>query len=711
MPAWSKHFPIRTKEKGSLNMINRSGLKQNKISIIFILGLIYFAHIFCSDQLERERMGIIDDNVKEKILVNLVNKFGISSAERAKIGINQVANFWRESDGSANIFEEFCLNHFISNPTELDTLFVTFQKNMESLFGNLHRISRQFEWKMQVESGIISPADYLFAKYNPFAHLSKDFFSTKLAFTALLNFQIHSLAEKNKQGLRWDRKKWAETRLVEEFIKRIPAEVAQQHSEAYMAADDYINHYNIYMHNLIDNQSKIHFPAGLKLISHWGLRDELKALYQVADGFIRQKMIQEVMKRIIRQETPKNIVNSEEYYWNPIENKVFKSIGGEPLKIEFESNLRYEHILNIFYAEQLLDPFYPDAPSLIDRQFNLNREMLEREVETELKSILTAPVLKEISQLIQKRLGRPLEPFDIWYNGFKTPSIFPESDLDKLVRKRYPEVEAFQKDLPAILSRLGFSPDKVKFLQQHIQVDPSRGAGHALGARMNGDKAHLRTRIPSDGMNYKGYNIAIHELGHNVEQIFSLNGMDYYSLNGVPNTAFTEAFAFVFQSRNLDILGVSKPTEETDNTAVLGDLWATFEISGVALTDMAIWHWLYDNPQATSEDLKQATVNISKQIWNEYFYPVIGHKNQELLAIYSHIVDGGLYTPDYPLGHIISFQIEQFLKKYDLPSEMERMCRIGRLTPQVWMQRAVGEKISCRPLIQAAEASIRSINK
>ena len=56
-------------------------------------------------------------------------------------------------------------------------------------------------------------------------------------------------------------------------------------------------------------------------------------------------------------------------------------------------------------------------------------------------------------------------------------------------------------------------------------------------------------------MNYKGFNIAVHEMGHNVEQTFSLNDVDYTLLQGVPNTAFTEALAFVFQAQDLDAAG------------------------------------------------------------------------------------------------------------------------------------------------------------
>ena len=143
----------------------------------------------------------------------------------------------------------------------------------------------------------------------------------------------------------------------------------------------------------------------------------------------------------------------------------------------------------------------------------------------------------------------------------------------------------------------------------------------------------------------------------------------------------------------------------------MNDMWATFEISGVALTDMRIWRWMYENPNADAEQLRQAMLDISKNVWNTYFAPVLGIEDQILLCIYSHIVDGGMYTPDYPLGHIISFQIEEYLKNHGLASEMERMCKLGRLSPQIWMQQAVGEKISVEPLISAAEQAVKKMNR
>jgi len=41
------------------------------------------------------------------------------------------------------------------------------------------------------------------------------------------------------------------------------------------------------------------------------------------------------------------------------------------------------------------------------------------------------------------------------------------------------------------------------------------------------------------------------------------------------------------------------------------------------------------NPNANPETLKDAVNSIAKEIWNQYYAPVIGVKDQPILAIYS----------------------------------------------------------------------------
>src|SRR6185295_17276021 len=297
-----------------------------------------------------------------------------------------------------------------------------------------------------------------------------------------------------------------------------------------------------------------------------------------------------------------------------------------------EPDTRYAMLLKTYQAARMEDPYSPTAPTLIDRRFDENRQIPEERVRKMLEEILSSPLVPRVAALVESRLGRPLEPFDVWYSGFKPRGSYTEEQLDAIVKKKYPSAEAFQEDIPNILVKLGFSKDRADYLGSRILVDPARGSGHAAGAHRRADKAHLRTRVEKDGMNFKGYNIAVHELGHNVEQTFSLNDIDSTLLAGVPNTAFTEALAFVFQGHDLELLGLVKPDAKSRALATLNDFWGTYEIAGVGLVDMAVWHWMYDHPQATAAQLKAATLQIARDTWNKYYAPVFGKKDVVLLG-------------------------------------------------------------------------------
>jgi hypothetical protein len=212
--------------------------------------------------------------------------------------------------------------------------------------------------------------------------------------------------------------------------------------------------------------------------------------------------------------------------------------------------------------------------------------MPEARVVALLTEVLASPLAPEVARLVERRLGRPLEPFDVWYDGFRPRAGFAEDRLDALTRARWPSARAFEQDLPRILEGLGFAPERARFLADHVAVDPARGSGHALEAGRRGDKPRLRTRVGPDGMDYKGFNIAVHELGHNVEQVFSLHGVPSTLLAGVPGNAFTEAIAFVFQSRDLEVLGLPRPDAEARRLGPLSS--GPPEIAGVALLDIRL---------------------------------------------------------------------------------------------------------------------------
>ena len=59
------------------------------------------------------------------------------------------------------------------------------------------------------------------------------------------------------------------------------------------------------MHHLVDDKGQRLFPPKMRLLSHWNLRDEIKADYADAqNGLAKQRMIQQVMERIVTQSIP-----------------------------------------------------------------------------------------------------------------------------------------------------------------------------------------------------------------------------------------------------------------------------------------------------------------------------------------------------------------------------------------------------------------------
>jgi len=685
-----------------------------KYLVIILLGLSFL--IFsCTNQgketmksTDNAEMSNITKGTIEKVINNLKQKYPNENQDKINKSVSQTAALWTEKDGTEDEFVKFCNDYYIADEKKLEEIFATLQNNLESIAGNMNAINLDLKSKLHLDIGDINDLDLIFGSYDPAAHLSEDFFTNKIAFIVKLNFPFYTLEEKEKLGENWTRKQWAYARMGDAFTSRVPAEVLQNVANALTDADNYISNYNIYAGELVDKNMKTYFPKDMKLITHWNLRDEIKSQYSnKIDGIEKQKLLYEVMKRIITQTIPEEVINKNEYQWDPIQNKMFKN--GKEVKFSNEPNTRYQTMLNNFLAQKKLDKYNPTFPTAIDRTFEHDLEIPEKKVEGLFVELVSSPLANQVGELISKRLGRPLEAFDIWYDGFKSRSSIDPAELDKLTKKKYPNKEAFEKDIVNIYTKLGFSKDKAQFIASKIQVDPARGAGHAWGAEMHSQKSRLRTRVGKDGMDYKGYNIAVHELGHNTEQTITLHDVDYYSMKGVPNTAFTETWAFIFQSRDLDLLGLKNNNENLEELKVLDSFWSMYEIMGVSLVDMKVWNWLYKNPNATSEDLKNQVITIAKEVWNKYYAPVFKVKDEPILAIYSHMIDYPLYLPAYPIGHIVEFQIEKYINGKNIGSEMTRMLSQGRLIPEIWMKKAVGDNISVKPILESVKDALTKV--
>ena len=66
-----------------------------------------------------------------------------------------------------------------------------------------------------------------------------------------------------------------------------------------------------------------------------------------------------------------------------------------------------------------------------------------------------------------------------------------------------------------------------------------------------------------------------------------------------------------------------------------------------------------------------------------------------------------MYLFNYPLGHLIAFQIEEQVRKTGkIGPEIERMARQGCVSPDLWMQGASGAPVGAGPLLRATERAL-----
>ena len=634
-------------------------------------------------------------------------------------GVEQVAALWQESDGTESDFQELVSNSYISNYEDKQLLYNRLTHILEQCTQSADILNNTLqEPTTLLGKGEPTQVDWIISGYSPMAHFVEDMFANKIAHICVLNFPHYSLKEKNTLGKDWTRQEWAYARLGDVFTDRVPGNVMAAYSQALSQAENYIAGYNIMMHCLRNEQGDQLWQEPMALLSHWNLRDELKSNYaNVPNAHEKQEMIYQVMLRIIRQEIPDCVVNNDQYLWAPYSNSV-TSINEETHNSKFStqnSNSRYQQIINIFHALQSIDTYRPDAPSHVLRTFNEDLQIPFEEIESLFTQLIQSEEVKHVAAIIRERLGRDLRPYDIWYDGFKSRSSISEEVLTAQTQKRYPNAKAFENDMPRMLMGLGFAPEKAKEVASHIVVEAARGSGHARPCVGREQPARLRTRVNNKGMDYKGYNIAVHEFGHNVEEVISLYDMDYYTLAGIPNTGFTEASAFLFQERDLQLLPHSTQllphSTQPPHDAVFDMLWGMYEIMGVSLVDMRMWQWLYAHPKATAAELREAVITIASEVWNQYYAPVLGEKDSPLLGIYSHMVGYALYLPAYPIGNLVQYQLEEHLATcktaQEWAKEYTRIYQQGCLTPDAWMRGAVGSPMSVEPILKAVREQLK----
>lgn len=632
----------------------------------------------------------------------LVEKHGEAHRQRIVEGVQRAARQWKESDGDTGAFVEFCLKYFVADDKERTRLLDRFEKAMLSVQGHLYEIQRDLRRWADLRGDEMPGVDDTFATFDPAPDLSDQFYRQKLAFIALLNFDRPDLATMLKSGEDWDVDRWAEVRIGKAFGPRVPGEVNDLARELGHKAHMWVAEFHIPVGTLVDADGKKWFEPDRKLLAHWLVREEIKAGYNDPDGLAKQRALSAVIGRYIDGSLPAAVMEQRDHkQWQPEANTLDGKEASETI-----GTVRYERWLDLRRVAKELDVYHVEHPSAIARKFELAREIPEDEVERLLVDLLSSPVRKELSALLKKRLGRDLEPFDIYFDEIVQGK--PSEEMNRLVTERFPDEKAFQAKLPQVLRELGYPDEDAEFLGTRVTVEIAKGAGHAMRPGVPEYGAWLRTNRLKDQLGWDGFDTAMHELGHNLEQLCSTFFVPRPALRNVPNTACTEAFAFLYQSLAKKVLGIEPEPNEPDpfDVDTVQTMLAACQIAGPSLVELYIWRWLYENPDATAEAFRDEVVKISADVWQRFFEEHFGPDKYHILGAYQHMVAFPLYLPDYAIGHIISHQVRSHMRGKDLAAETKRICSIGRFTPDLWMKKAVGRGISVEPLLEDTKQAL-----
>ena len=564
------------------------------------------------------------------------------------------------------------------------------------------------KWPGMMQTGPIEPIDEIFASIDPNDRIEEDFYQSKLAHVILLNFPILTLAEKTELSHSpADRQLLAQSRLAELCQNLTPSQIRVKESSAISQSYQYINHLLFELNRIIfvDNTVLIDKPTIVDC--HWGLRDQIVLLYQTEHGFRKQCLLAKIWERVTLEEVPAEYFINKDVHWEPFANTLHHIGSNNPLRVTSFFTGRYAKLRDLFEAKKAQDDYSPEMPNYINRSFELEREMSEKQVRQLFTNFLTNPLLPQVAKHLKELLNRELVAFDIVFNQFGLNThAASASHYDAVVAQKFPTLSHFNNAIPEILIQLGFSPQLASKIAKQINVVACRTGGFSSFPKMRGGDYILATPSDNEKMNYTTFVTAMHELGHCTEGFLSAESTDYYTLGEVPCAAFSEAFAYLFETKSLQILGIEEDNTTVQQNKSLNLFWSAFLNCGIALVDMDCWHWMYKHPGFTEASLKSAVIEISRNIWNCYYKPILGEKDSVILAGYSVMLTNPLYLPEYAMAIFIQAQIEHHLKDKILGKEMPRMCQIGRITPDEWMICAMGEPISTTKMLKLTEATI-----
>lgn len=632
----------------------------------------------------------------------LVDAHGAACRERAQAGVERAASRWQTSDGDATAFDALCKSHWVPDDAGRQRLLARLETALEQIGGHLYEMRRSLRRWSDLAGDEFPGVDDVLATFDPAPDLSDQMYRQKIAFIALLNFDRPDLAAMLANGESWTVDEWSAARIAQQFGPRIPAELADHARRISHEANTWVSKFHVPVGTMVDAKGRRWFEPDRALLAHWLVREEIKAGYGDPDGLDKQHALMWVMARHIDGTVPKAVMErSTTESWDPQHNTVGGNAAGELLGPE-----RYRQWLAQRELAVRFDPYYPEAPTAIARKFDLAREIPETQVERLLIELLEHPARRRLAGFLRARLGRPLQPQDIYFED--VGSTTPADELNAAVKRQFADEKEFERKLPQVLRGLGFSEKDADFFGTRVQVEIAKGSGHAMRPYLTQYGAWLRTNRLKDQLGWDGFDTAMHELGHNLEQLCSTYLAPRPALRNVPNTACTEAFAFLYQSLARRVLGLDDPAQAQRAYDVdsITTMLSACQIGGPSLVELYVWRWLYQHADATPEQLRDAVIGIARDVWQRYYQQDFGDDPYNIMAAYQHMIAHPLYLADYTLGHIMSHQIRAHMRSKDLAAETKRICSLGRVTPELWMKRAVGQGVSVAPLAADAAAAL-----
>lgn len=645
---------------------------------------------------------IIAEKTIERILIELGNEQKAPFLERC---VRAVASRWNKVDGLESEFEAFCLKHYVADTALKGVLLHKVLEKIEKMNGLSLSIYWSNAWSVMMQTGDIEPVDSLFAEIDPSAHLLDDFYKSKLAFFILLNFPLLTYHEKQKLTVHpGDRLQLAMSRLAELYQFRIPFNVSKKLSSAVSETYQYLSYVKFDLNRVFTSDKEPFIPHTMQVDCHWGLRDQINLQYHHKNSLSSQKTLAKIWERAILEEVPVGYYENKEMRWEPETNQLYEHDKNKPISSELFHQGRYDLLKRLFEAKNAEDVYSPELPNFIQRTFEMSREFSEQDCRKQVIAFLENPLLPQCAEKLKKILNRDLCAFDVIFNQFGLLNQDHVGEYDAIVAQKYPELSNFQHAIPDILVRLGFEQTLAQSIAKQIHVVQCRSGGFASFPKMRGGEYILTVSAHDEKMDYMAFVTAMHELGHCVERYLSSEFIDYYTLGEVPGDAFTEAFAFLFDEKCLELLDIEGKSDEHDRTKILNLFWTAYLNCGLALVDMECWRWMYAHPGFSVNELKAAVIKIARDTWNQYYAPIFSEKDSVILAGYSPMFINPLYMPEYAMAIFIQTQLTHYLKDKVLGQEMPRMCGIGKLTPDAWMMNAVGSPISSHVLLILTES-------